>query len=136
MAARIALAVCALVACVWLFAGLRASRLQEDGERPFGSARIDNAEIEHRRDLLDDASRFNPDPTPEIRDAQLLLVAHRDREAVRVLEDVVKREPENYEAWLALRQAAVRVDPPLSRHATREALRLNPLARRERPDRQ
>jgi hypothetical protein len=131
VAARVALAVCALAACVWLFAGLRASRLQEDGERPFGGARIGGAEIEHRRDLLDDASRFNPDPTPEVRDAQLLLVAHRDREAVRVLEDVVRREPENYEAWLALRQAAVRIDPPLSRQATRKALRLNPLARAE-----
>ena len=79
---------------------------------------------------------MNPDPTPEIREAQLLVVADRDREAVRVLQDVVEREPENYEAWLVLRQAAVRVDPPLSRRATREALRLNPLARRAGRERQ
>lgn len=132
MAVRVALVVAALAACVWLAAGLRSSRLQADGERPFNTARIEDAEIERRLDLLEDARSLNPDPTPEIREAQLLLVAERDREAVRVLEDVVASEPENYEAWLGLRQAAVRVDPPLSRQATREALRLNPLARRER----
>jgi predicted Zn-dependent protease len=122
----------ALVACLWLVGGLRATRLQADAERPFGSARIHKAEIERRLDLLDDARHLNPDATPEIRKAQLLVVANRDREAVRVLEDVVAREPENYEAWLGLRQAAVSADPPLSRRATREALRLNPLVRRER----
>lgn len=132
MAARAALVLVAVAACVWLVAGLRASRLQTDGERPFAADQIQRAEIERRRDLFEDARRFNPDPTPEIREGQLLIVADRDREAVRVLEDVVEREPENYEAWLVLRQAAVRVDPPLSRRATREALRLNPLARRAR----
>jgi predicted Zn-dependent protease len=135
VAARAALVIAALAACLWLLAGLRASRLQADAERPFGAERIQAAEIERRRDQLEDARRFNPDPTPEIREAQLLVVAGRDREAVRVLEDVVRREPENYEAWIGLRQAASSVDLPLSRRATREALRLNPLARRDRRDR-
>ena len=135
MLARAALLVVALAACLWLAAGLRASRLLADAERPFGSARIDAAEIERAHGLLADARRFNPDPTPEIREAQLLVVADRDREAVRVLKGVLEREPENYEAWLGLRQAAFRVDPPLSRRATREALRLNPLARRAGRDR-
>ena len=135
MAARAVLAFAALAACIWLFAGLRASRLQGDAERAFDSDTIAAADLEHRLDRLEDARRFNPDPTPEIREAQLLVVAHRDREAVRVIQEVVEREPENYEAWLGLRQAAFRVDPPLSRRATREALRLNPLARRARPDR-
>ena len=135
MAARAVLAFAALAACIWLFAGLRASRLQGDAERAFDSDTIATADLEHRLDRLEDARRFNPDPTPEIREAQLLVVAHRDREAVRVIQEVVEREPENYEAWLGLRQAAFRVDTPLSRRATREALRLNPLARRARPDR-
>jgi hypothetical protein len=134
--ARAALVVVAVVACVWLLAGLRSSRLLADGERPLDTAQVPQAEIERRRDLLEDARRFNPDPTPEIREAQLLVVADRDRAAVRLLEDVVEREPENYEAWLGLRQAAVTVAPRLSREATREALRLNPLARRDGRDRQ
>lgn len=136
MAARVLLLAVAVTVCLWLAAGLRASQLQAEGERSFDADRIDLSEVEHRLELLDDAQRLNPDPTPEIRQAQLLVVADRDSEAVRVLEDVVEREPENYEAWLGLRQAALRVDPPLSRRATREALRLNPLARASRRDRQ
>jgi predicted Zn-dependent protease len=136
VAARVLLLAVAVTVCLWLAAGLRASQLQAEGERSFDADRIDLSEVEHRLELLDDAQRLNPDPTPEIRQAQLLVVADRDSEAVRVLEDVVEREPENYEAWLGLRQAALRVDPPLSRRATREALRLNPLARASRRDRQ
>lgn len=136
MVARAALVVVAAVACVWLVAGWRSSHLLADAERPSGSAKIDAAELERRRDMLDDARRWNPDPTPDIREGQLLVIADRDREAVRLLQEVVEREPENYEAWLVLRQAAVRVDPPLSRRATLEALRLNPLARRDGRERQ
>ena len=126
MAARAALAVAALVACVCLAAGLRSSRLLADGERPFQLGQV--AEFEQRRGALEDAQRFNPDPTAEIREAQILVVANRDRDAIRVLQNVVEREPENYEAWLALRQAASEADSRLFRRATREALRLNPLA--------
>jgi hypothetical protein len=132
VAARAALLAVAVLACLWLLAGLRAARLQADGERPLGAGQDQRAAIEDRLAALEDARDLNPDPTPEIREAQLLVVADRDREAVRVLEDVVEREPENYEAWLGLRQAAFTIDPPLARRATREALRLNPLARAER----
>ena len=136
MAARVALAIAAVLACLWLIAGLRATRLQADADRRLPAARVDEAEVARKRDLLEDARRFNPDPAPEIREAQLLLFIERDRDAVSLLQDVVEREPENYEAWLGLRQAALRVDPELARRATREALRLNPLARGSRRDRQ
>lgn len=136
MVARAALAAAALAISVCLVAGLRAARLQAHGERPVFAGGteltgIEPAELDDRLDALRDARRFNPDPTPEIREAQLLVVAHRDREAIRLLQDVVEGEPENYEAWLGLRQAAIRADPRLARQATREALELNPLARRE-----
>ena len=136
MAARVALAIAAVLACLWLIAGLRATRLQADADRRIPAAQVDEAEVARKRDLLEDARRFNPDPAPEIREAQLLLFIERDRDAVSLLQDVVEREPENYEAWLGLRQAALRVDPELARRATREALRLNPLARGSRRDRQ
>jgi hypothetical protein len=135
VAQRIVLIAVALAICVCLVAGLRAARLQAHGERPLGAGAAERAAIEDRLDALRDASRFNPDPTPEIREAQVLVLAHRDREAIRILEDVVAGEPKNYEAWLALRQAAFKVDPPLSLRATRAALRLNPLARAAPRDR-
>jgi hypothetical protein len=134
--ARAALVAAALAVCLWLGAGWRSSHLVADAERASGAAQIDAAELERRRDMLDDARLLNPDPTPDIREAQLLVIADHDREAVQVIRDVVEREPQNYEAWLVLRQAAFRTDPPLSRRATREALRLNPLARRAGRDRQ
>jgi hypothetical protein len=136
VAARAALVAVAVVACLWLVAGLRSTRLQADADRRIPAAQVDEAEVNRKRDLLADARRFNPDPAPEIREAQLLLFIDRDRDAVRLLQDVVEREPENYEAWLGLRQAALDVDPALARQATREALRLNPLARGSRRDRQ
>jgi hypothetical protein len=134
--ARAALVAAALAVCVWLGAGWRSSHLVADAEQTSPGAQIDPADLDRRRDMLDDARALNPDPTPDIREAQLLVIADHDRQAVRVIRDVVEREPENYEAWLVLRQAAFRVDPPLSRRATLEALRLNPLARRDARDRQ
>jgi hypothetical protein len=121
---------------VWLVAGLRATRLQADADRRIPAARVDDAEVDRKRELLEDARRFNPDPAPELREAQLLLFIDRDREAVRILEDVVRREPENYEAWLGLRQAALQVDPGLARRAASQAIRLNPLVAEARRDRQ
>jgi predicted Zn-dependent protease len=128
VAARAALVAVAVVACLWLVAGLRATRLQADADRRIPAAQVDEQEVERKRDLLEDARRLNPDPAPEIREAQLLLFIDRDRDAIRLLQEVVDREPENYEAWLGLRQAALETDPALARQATREALRLNPLA--------
>ena len=136
MLARAALVAAALAVCLWLGAGWRSSHLVADAEQTSPGAQIDPADLDRRRDMLDDARALNPDPTPDIREAQLLVIADHDRQAVRVIRDVVEREPENYEAWLVLRQAAFRVDPPLSRRATLEALRLNPLARRDARDRQ
>lgn len=126
------LVVAALAACVCLAAGLRSSRLVAGAEGEFGNARIEASEMDRARGRLEDAKRFNPDETPAIRQAQLLVSANRDREAIQAAQEVVEREPENYEAWLVLRQAAFEVDPPLFRRATETALRLNPLASRSR----
>jgi predicted Zn-dependent protease len=124
---RAAMLVAALAACVWLGAGLRATHLQAEADRRVAAAQVDQDEVRHKRDLLDDARFWNPDTAPLIREAQLLLFIDQDREAVRLLEDVVRREPENYEAWRGLQQAALRVDPARAREAAREAARLNPL---------
>jgi predicted Zn-dependent protease len=125
---RATLVVVALVACLWLAAGLRSARLQAEADKRLPAARVDDALVRHKRDLLDDARRLNPDPRPDISEAQLLLFIHRDREAVRLLEDVVRREPENFEAWRGLAQATLRVDPERSREALRRSQELNPLS--------
>jgi predicted Zn-dependent protease len=125
--ARVILLACALAACLWLGTGLRATRLQAEADRRVPAAQVDREEVRRKRELLHDARRFNPDPAPLIREAQLLLFIHRDREAIRLLEDVVRREPESYEAWSGLSQAALRVDPDRAREAAARTRRLNPL---------
>ena len=127
MLLRAALLVVALAACAWLGAGLRATRLQAEADRRVPAAQIDREEVRRKRELLDDARFLNPDTAPLIREAQLLLFVDGDREAVRLLEEVVRREPESYEAWRGLAQATLELDPARARQAAREAAELNPL---------
>ena len=128
MLLRATLLVVALVACLWLGVGLRQARFQAEADKRVPAASVDRALVRHKRDLLDDARWLNPDTRPDISEAQLLLFIHRDREAVRLLEDVVRREPKNFEAWRGLAQATLRVDPERSREAVRRAVELNPLS--------
>lgn len=127
MILRAGLLVCALAVCLWLAVGLRATRLQAEADRRVPAAQIDRDEVRRKRELLSDARWLNPDTAPLIREAQLLLFVDRDREAIRLLEEVVRREPDNYEAWRGLSQAALRLDPRRAREADRETDRLNPL---------
>ena len=127
MLLRAGLLVLALAACAWLAAGLRATRLQAEADRRVPAAQVDREVLREKRDLLDDARWLNPDTAPPIREAQLLLFIGRDGEAIRLLQDVLRREPENYEAWRGLYQAALQVNPRLAQEAAREARRLNPL---------
>jgi predicted Zn-dependent protease len=125
---RAALLVVALVACLWLGIGLRQVRLQAEADKRVPAASVDKALVREKRDLLDDARWLNPDTRADISEAQLLLFIHRDREAIRLLEDVVGREPENFEAWRGLAQATLRVDPQRSREAIRRSEELNTLS--------
>lgn len=127
MILRAGLLVCALAVCLWLAVGLRATRLQAEADRRVPAAQVDRDEVRRKRELLSDARWLNPDTAPLIREAQLLLFVDRDREAIRLLEEVVRREPDNYEAWRGLSQAALRLDPRRAREAVRETDRLNPL---------
>jgi cytochrome c-type biogenesis protein CcmH/NrfG len=56
--------------------------------------------------LLRSAAARTADTTPRLREAQLQLFRRRPREAVAPARAVVRREPENAQAWLALAQAA------------------------------
>ena len=52
-----------------------------------------------REGSLQAASLLNPDTLPDVRRAFVLQREGRTREAARVLEDVLRREPDNLEAW-------------------------------------
>jgi predicted Zn-dependent protease len=118
---RAGLLVAALAACVWLGAGLRATRLQARAEifRPGDS-------VAERRDMLQRAARLTPSAEPEVREAQILVQAQQPGEAARLLRSVARREPENREAWAGLAQILETTSPGEAERARRRLAELVP----------
>jgi predicted Zn-dependent protease len=121
VAQRVLLIVVAVVAGGWLGAGLYSSRLQTRAEHPHAGDTVAD-----RRDMLDRAAFLNPSVELTLRDAQIVLEAGDPDEAVRLLRDVVRREPDNRYAWAGLVQALGPDHPAATRHALRELRRLVP----------
>jgi cytochrome c-type biogenesis protein CcmH/NrfG len=118
---RVLLIVVAVVACGWLAAGLYSSRLQMRAEHPHPGDSVAD-----RLDRLDRAAFLNPSVELKLREAQIVLEAGNADEAVRLLRDVVRREPDNRYAWAGLVQALGPTDPAGTRHALSELRRLVP----------
>ena len=110
-AARVAVAVVAVLALVWLGAMERSVRLQATG----GEA------------ALRDARLLNPDTTPDVRRAFLYQGTGRPEEAAALLESVLRREPENLDAWGLLYAFTRERDPATARRALSARERLDPL---------
>jgi hypothetical protein len=72
-----------------------------------------------RAELLDPSTEWS------LTRAQYLLLRDR-RGAMRVADDVLRREPDNLAAWWVVLRAARDVDPERWREATAEIRRLNP----------
>ena len=128
MAARLLIAVAAVLALAWLGLALREFGLSERGERLAANPDATPAQIEEAEDALEDARFLNPDTRPLLVEGSLL-AAHggrRAREGIELLELAVRREPDNLVAWGVLADATRRLDPARSRAARRRALRLSP----------
>jgi predicted Zn-dependent protease len=121
VAQRILLVAVAVLAASWLAAGLYSSRLLARAEHPHAGDTVDE-----RRDRLHRADFLNPSTEFEVREAQIVLEAGDAREATRLLRDVVRREPENRQAWAGLVQAQAKTDPDAARRAFSELRRLVP----------
>ncbi len=118
---RVVLVVVAVLAAAWLATGLYSSRLLARAEHP-----QPGDTVEDRRDRLHRAEFLNPSTEFEVREAQVVLEAGDEREAVRLLRGVIRREPENRQAWAGLVQSLGRTDPAGARRAFNELLRLVP----------
>jgi cytochrome c-type biogenesis protein CcmH/NrfG len=118
---RVLLIVVAVAACGWLAAGLYSSRLQTRAEHPHPGDSVAD-----RLDRLDRAAFLNPSVELKLREAQIVLEAGDADEAVRLLREVVRREPDNRYAWAGLAQALGTTDPAGTRHALSELRRLVP----------
>lgn len=79
-----------------------------------------------------DARLLTPDTTPDLHRAVLYRVHGRTSQAVALLEDVVRREPDNVTAWNVLYALVRDGDPVAARRALAARRRLDPLSVRRR----
>ncbi len=134
MAARIALGVLVLAVLAWLALGLRNARLEADGARLIGDSPADAspARLAEARDDYRRAEKLSADTAPAVRVAGLENFTGHPREALERLRDVVRREPENFDAWFLMSSVAADIDPALAARARARARELNPLQFRRR----
>jgi hypothetical protein len=130
--ARLALVVVAIATVGWLAMSYRSvqhteravqlAHLPPQARTP---ATVDAALREFER-----ARRWNPDPFPLAEQGLLLASEGRVAEGVALLEQGVRREPENSLLWGLLARVTQTSDPARSREAAARLRELNPLAAR------
>jgi hypothetical protein len=136
---RVLLVVAALAAAAWVGTSLRAAQLESQAGEEVRAAlgggqglrgselrRFRRERTAHAAVLLERARKWAPYQAPVINEAGLLSTIGRQRRAVDLLNDLVRREPENPEAWGRLADILQRSDPARSRAARRRQLEFNP----------
>lgn len=123
---RAALLVLCLAALVFVVAGLRAARAEVAGHAFLTDRELRSADVTPALESFRDAQRLNPDTSPELAEAALLSLRGRYGESITVLEDVVRSEPENADAWTGILGAARRSDPARAAEAERRLRELKP----------
>jgi hypothetical protein len=126
MLVRAAVALLAVLVIAWSAVLLRDTRLQEHATDLAQTSRQAAALEQAVRDY-EAAGFLNPDTGPDVGRALALQRQRRAREAVAVAEDIVRREPENLNAWRLLSVLTIERDPARSRQAVERARALDPL---------
>jgi hypothetical protein len=126
MLVRAAVALLAVLVIAWSAVLLRDTRLQEHATDLAQTSRQAAALEQAVRDY-EAACFLNPDTGPDVGRALALQRQRRAREAVAVAEDIVRREPENLNAWRLLSVLTIERDPARSRQAVERARALDPL---------
>jgi hypothetical protein len=112
---------------VWSLVLLRNDVLAGDAAQRFHSdPDMSDADWERTAEQLRDARLLNPGNDVRVDLANYLLLRDR-QQAARVAGSVVRGEPENLAAWVALLQAAEGRDAGAAARATEEIRRLNPI---------
>jgi predicted Zn-dependent protease len=131
MVARLAVAVVALAAVGWLAVLERDQRLLSSGSAAGGRLSTPGSYARGDRDLRA-ARLLNPDSAPDYTRAILYRGAGRFRASSALLEDVLRREPDNLQAWALLYQFSAGRDPASAQRALAARRRLDPLNARAR----
>jgi predicted Zn-dependent protease len=130
VAARAVVAVVAVLLIAWLAVTERDERLLQRGAQIAGHARgmRDAARAEQ---AFRDARLLNPDSTPDLARAYIYIGTSRNQQAVDLIDELVRREPDNLTAWALLFRVSRGVDPASERRALAQRRRLDPLSIRQ-----
>jgi predicted Zn-dependent protease len=124
---RIAVAAVALLVVAWSAVLWRDDRIGSDAsDRLLMSAQLTDAEWAREVERLRDAELLDPGTKWPLARAQAYLLRERPRDAARLIESVLEREPENVEAWIVLSEATREIDPRRAAQARAEIRRLSP----------
>jgi hypothetical protein len=126
VAARIAVAVVAAAVLAWLGVMERDARLQARGI----DALRGNRDLAAAESDLRAARTLNPDTTPDINRALVHQARGDVRGAGAIIDDVLRREPDNLLAWGIRYVLARGTDPAAARRALAAQRRLDPLSAR------
>jgi tetratricopeptide (TPR) repeat protein len=122
---RLCVAVVAGAFVAWFGVMERNLHLQERGVAATARQDFARADDDFRR-----AKLLNPDTTPDLQRAYVRSASGRRDQAIARAQDVLRREPENRDAWGLLLGFVGDTRPALARRAHAELRRLNPLATR------
>jgi type VI protein secretion system component VasK len=128
---RILVMAFASLACVWLVAGLLASRELERADDLAESAftqRFSEAQLVGAIEDLERTRRWGVDDGSLFAEIALLVVTGRRYQALRVNRRLVRLQPERFEAWQSLYVLTVDKGRKRANAARRRALELNPHA--------
>ena len=122
MTARVFVAIVAVAVLAWLSVMERNTRLLANGVAATARQDWDRAEADFRAARL-----LNPDVAPDQRRSFVYQASSRPDEAIAVLQDVVRREPDNRAVWGVIEEFTRERDPALSGRAREQLRRLDPL---------
>lgn len=104
--ARIGLAVAALLVTAWFALGVYQSRAVSQARSAASGRRLTVAQARHADDLLHNAATLNPDQAIDVLRAQVALARGDAVRSRQILNGVVRREPQDLDAWIALTRAS------------------------------
>jgi hypothetical protein len=117
--------VVAVAVLAWLGMMERSVQLQASGTEAAEARDFAAAAADFRA-----AGALNPDTLPDVRRAFVYQGSGRAEDAAALLESVVRREPDNLDAWGLLYAFTRARDPVLARRALKARARLDPLGAR------
>lgn len=124
---RACVAAVAVVVLAWLGVMERDVRLQDRAAAASRLSDVTPAELAHAETDLRRARLLNPDTTPDVARSAVVRLQGRERDALALLQDIARTEPENLLAWRLLGLYARGSDPALERRALAAQRRLDPV---------